>query len=114
LRLTLSLKFLQTVPRIVLLHKCRELYGATDFLRATTGGAVEENDGHKKEIDIAETRERLRGMSFLCDRVKPVVWPVVEINDKDVDEVMVACVQHVVKSGLVPDVWHELLEMLDV
>lgn len=104
--------FLQTVPRVVLLRKCRELQGATTLFKPVMEAT--DNDDDEKAMQLGEARERLGGMGFLCDRVQRIALPVIEINEEAADEVVVACVRHVVEGGLVLDVWREVLEMLDV
>ena len=104
-----SIHILQTVPRVVLLRKCRVLHGATTDLKP----AMEMNDDdHEKATQLVEARQKLGAMS--CDRVQQVDLPIVEINGEGANEAVVACVRHVVEGGLVPDVWREVLEMLDV
>jgi len=112
--LLLHSQHLQTTPRIVLLRKWRELHGAITFLKPVMEAAEEMDDDREKAMQLAEAREKLGGMSFLCDRVEPAALPIVEINEGGANEVVGACVRHVVEGGLVPDVWREVLEMLDV
>lgn len=73
-----------------------------------------EVDHDNKATQLAEAQQKLGGMSFLCDRVQRVALPIVDINGEGANEVVGACVRHVVEGGLVPDVWREVLEMLDV
>lgn len=101
------------MPRIVLLRKCCELYGASTLLKPAME-AAEDDDDHKKETQLAEARQKLGEMSFLYDRVHRVALPIIEINGEGANEVVGACVRHVVEGGLVPDMWREVLEMLDV
>lgn len=106
--------FLQTVPRIGLLRKCRELHGAFTFLKPVMEAGEKMDDDGEKATLLAKARKKLGGMSFLCDRVPRIALPIVEINEEGPNEVVGACVRHVVEGGLVSDAWREVLEMLDV
>lgn len=110
----------QTVPRVILLRKCRGMYGATSFLQLVKDEAGNENDDdhHEKTTHLAEARHQLCGLSFLCDRVPKksgvCALPMVKIKEEGLNEVVVACVRHVIEGRLVTDAWREVLEMLGV
>lgn len=101
-----------------MLYKCRKLRNAGIVLSTELVKASRFTGDHcDTQMQLGKARNKLHGMSFLCDRCGTNEFnfiPNIVINHEGIDDALFACIRYIIEGEMITDVWREFRSMLGI